>query len=302
MNVKINFKKIRLEDAVCRFIAAKRAERLSEQTIRSYISILEMFNEYIGKDVNFGKINVGNIREYLGQRNDVSNKTLYNYHTVLSSLWSWAVEDGYADENIIRHVKTPRYKTPRIIPFSRKEIQKLVDCARYVRNRAILMILIDCGIRASELIGLDIDDWESGVLKVLGKGNKERVVPISEPTEQAIIKYLFTRKVLIDGFEGGLAMFTGFAYPYERLEYGALNSIMIRLGQYSGIPNVYCHRFRHTFAINYLRNGGDIYTLQKILGHTTLDMVRTYLDIVRADLSFAHAKASPVMHWFLGMD
>jgi site-specific recombinase XerD len=303
MELTINFgKRLPLYEACQEFIHTKRAERLSRLTVKSYKSILEQFMDYVGREKNFAKISVGDIREYLGSRDDVSAKTLYNYHTALSSLWSWAVSDGLVRENIVRSVKTPKYSSPRIVPFSRAEINRLVDSTRYLRNRAMLMILIDCGIRASELIGLDIDDWDNGILKVFGKGSKERLVPISEPTEKVIYKYLSTREISVDGLEGGNAMFVGFAYPHDRLEYSGLLSIMQRLGEYSGVRDVHCHRFRHTFAINYLRNGGDIYPLQKILGHTTLDMVKTYLDIVRADISIAHARASPVMNWLLGID
>lgn len=79
----------------------------------------------------------------------------------------------------------------------------------------------------------------------------------------------------------------------------ALRLVLKRAGERSGVRGVYPHRFRHTFATEYLRNGGNIYTLQSILGHSSLDMVRRYLAIVQADLDAQHRSASPVKNWRL---
>jgi site-specific recombinase XerD len=75
--------------------------------------------------------------------------------------------------------------------------------------------------------------------------------------------------------------------------------LIIRLGRRAGIPNANVHRFRHTFAINFLRNGGNAYTLQRLLGHSTLDMVKTYLQLAQQDDSDNHRRASPVANWRL---
>lgn len=302
MNVKIDFNtRLSLDKAVTDFLNTKRAERLSRLTIRSYDGILRNFIAFEGGGKNLEGISVSDIRAYLGSREDISAKTLYNYHTCLSSLWGWAVENEYAGENIIRRINPPKYISRRIVPYTYREIDLILKAARRTRDRAIVMLLIDCGVRASEIVNLRVEDWHPGALKVLGKGAKERLVPISEPTEKMISLQLRARRVGDEGIQGGEALFANIINS-DPISYSTLENLMIRLEKRSGVHDVHCHRFRHTFAISYLRNGGDIYTLQKILGHSTLDMCQNYLDIVRTDIIAAHAKASPVVVWGLGKD
>jgi site-specific recombinase XerD len=109
---------------------------------------------------------------------------------------------------------------------------------------------------------------------------------------------LADRKIRGRGVDGGTALFACVISGHP-MTGTTISSAMKRLEKYSGVVNVHCHRFRHTFAITYLRNGGDIYTLQKILGHSTLETVKIYLDIVRTDVETAHRNASPIMGWKL---
>ena len=87
--------------------------------------------------------------------------------------------------------------------------------------------------------------------------------------------------------------------PDRSLSRYGLGRLIGRLGQRSGVRDAYPHRFRHTFAINFLRNGGNIYVLQEILGHSTLEMVRRYVKLAERDLASGHQLASPVANWNL---
>jgi integrase len=118
-------------------------------------------------------------------------------------------------------------------------------------------------------------------------------LPISPRTSQAIWRYLKTRP---DDRAGDWLFVTMFGDPIDR---DRLLKSMKVIGKRAGVRGVNVHRFRHTFAINYLRNGGDPYTLQMMLGHTTLDMVKTYLMLAQADLEKTHQLASPVDNWRL---
>jgi len=279
------------------YVGAKKAERYSPWTIDDYQNTFNKFQVFAGQDVPFTGIDAATVRQFLGDQDGIADKTLCNYHTALSSLWTWAFENGYAKEHIIRKIKRPSYVTPRIIPFSEDEISKVLKACRYPRDRAIVMVLLDTGMRATELTALKLDDWEDGTLHIRrGKGKKSRIVPISDPTEKAIFKALIKRKIFVEGVAGGDALFAS-NISRKPFCYTALSSLMERLEKYAGISDVHCHRFRHTFAINFLRNGGDIFTLKRILGHSTLMMVQRYLDIAQSDVATAHKKASPVINW-----
>ena len=286
-------------DVALEFLDARRAERYSEGTIKSYYSILDAFAIYIqGQTVTFTDIQPSDIRAYLGSLDEVADKTVYNHHVCLSSLWTWSIEQGYCVDHVIRAVKPPKFTNHRVVPFTEVQCRRILTSCKRSRDRALVMVLLDCGLRAAELCGLTVEDWSPGLLKVMGKGRKERLVPISPPTETAIQNQLVARRVRSSGIDGGDALFAC-VISGKRMSYTTVQTIMRRLEKYSGIANIHCHRFRHTFAITYLRNGGDIYTLQRILGHSSLDTVKIYLDIVHADVQAAHRSASPIVNWNL---
>jgi site-specific recombinase XerD len=164
-----------------------------------------------------------------------------------------------------------------------------------VRNRAILLVLLDTGLRATELCELHIKnvDLNNRHLLVLGKGSKERVIPFSAVTSQAIWRYMSTRpKDLANDF----LFVTAEGQPLDR---SGLSKLVRRIAQRAGVAKAHPHRFRHTFAISFLRNGGNAYALQMMLGHSTMEMVKRYLALAQADVEAAHRQASPVANWRL---
>ncbi len=159
----------------------------------------------------------------------------------------------------------------------------------------MVLLLLDTGIRASELCNLTINDLNkvTNHILVFGKGKKERNIPLSKNTLNAIEDHLQVRKSNASN-SPLFAKANG-----KSLDRVLLGRILAKLGTEAGVSNVHPHRFRHTFAIQFLRNGGNIYSLQKILGHSTLDMVKRYLAIAQHDIDRDHEIASPVHHWGL---
>lgn len=282
------------------FLFARTVERYSPATIRTYKTVLDMFAQSAGESTKFDQLGPDAIRRFLAEKIDLEDKTVCNYHTVLAALWTWAVEQGYTRDHVVHKVKRPRYVRKPIEPFNEDQVKRIFKKCRGWRERAIILILLDCGIRASELVALTVDDWIPGALIIRkGKGKKARKVPITEFTERAIFRSLGKRVIYPEGMGAGLSLFSS-QYPSLALTYDAIRSLMDRLEERSSVPNIHAHRFRHTFAINYLRNNGDIYTLKRILGHSDLKTVQIYLHIAQNDLERVHDEASPVLKWFPG--
>jgi site-specific recombinase XerD len=281
-----------LQISINDFLTAK-ALTLSPNTIADYRLTLDRFGRYLGPDTEISGLEPRDLRSFLatlpGKR-----KTVLNSYIALSSMWTWMIAEGYVTDHIVRRVEAPKPEETIVKPFSQVELGKLLANLgpETKRDRAMILFLVDTGVRASELCGIKLTDLQDGYARVLGKGGKEREVPVSDRTWRAVLEYFHHR----NGQHARYLFTTDDGRPYNR---HALRKLLARLGERAGVPNCHPHRFRHTFAVNYLLNGGDSFTLQRVLGHSTMDMVNRYLALTRDDLAKVHQKASPVKNWGL---
>jgi len=304
-----------LSVAVEQFIEAKQAQRLSKNTLIDYKRTLRRMSEFIDGDPQMSEITPVDIRKFMNSLDTLSKKSLLNVHIGLLSLWHWANDEDLCTENIMRKVNRPRPEIRAIQPFSREEVNQMfitlgysVEYSRpgkkpcsnrllnYHRTRAMVLLLLDNGIRASELCNIRYRDFSDSKIMVFGKGSKERMVPISETTRDAINDYIKTERPGDPINSDDYIFVTKIGTPLNGDE---LYHLIIKVGKRAKVK-AYPHKFRHTFAINFLRNGGNIYALQAILGHASLEMVKRYLAIAEADIEAVHLKASIVNCWNLG--
>ena len=296
------------------------ADGKSAQTTRWYLGKLRIFKKYLektGGPTDVTRIGVSHIRAFLvhlrsqvkaDQNNPnkhardepLSGLTIQGYVRTLKAFYSWVVREGYLDGNPMRRISTPR--TPKVIidTFTDAHIRTLlsaVDVSKPlgVRDRCILLILLDTGVRLSELAGLRVSDidLERGEFKVTGKGHKQRIVPMGGTVQKSLWRYLNRYRPAPSAPYVDSLLLNRSGAPMSA---DAIYRMVRRVGQRANIRRVRCspHTFRHTFAKNYLLNGGDVFSLQKILGHSSLEVVRLYVNLATADVHSQHRKYSPV--------
>jgi site-specific recombinase XerD len=234
------------------------------------------------------------------QEGHLSGHTVNGYMRALQSFWSWLKREDLIDSNPFEKLKIPRAPKKVIPVFTEEHLRQLlgaVDITTPIgyRDYTIIIILLDTGIRCSELTGLHLADvnLESRLMKVWGKGSKERVVPIGAKVQKALWKYLarYRPEPATPRYDQVFLTRDGYPITKDRLE-----AVIERYGKKAGITGVRVspHTFRHTMAVTFLRNGGDVFSLQRILGHSQLEVLRGYVNLAQSDISRVHQKNSPV--------
>ena len=301
---------------------SNQAEGKSPKTVSWYSDILGLFAGYLHDEFSQDDISIftkDTVRSYIlylrerprfqGHRftkanGKVSAKTVQGHVRALKAFSTWLYTEGYTEDNRLQSVKLPKAPTKLIEPLAPDEIQTIIDSidtSSYtgIRNHALIITLLDTGIREDEITGVTLDNLnvQDGCIKVMGKGAKERIVPIGKYTQMVLSDYV--RKTRPEPANDGCnALFL--SWHRTPITANAIKLTFSRLSAKSGVNRLHAHLCRHTFAINYLLNGGDIFSLKEILGHTTLEMVNHYLHFTRAQITAQHRKFSPMDRLFHG--
>lgn len=311
---------ISLCEAIAEYILCCRIEGKSPKTIGWYRQKLEYLDGFLRQGGHSGlirEIRTADVRSFIHhlqsevkadanhpskpERNErLSPHTLLGYFRTLKAFFSWTIREGFLEDNPMAGIRTP--KVPRLVmkSFSESEVRDLLcsfdrkTCFGF-RNYAMVLLLLDTGIRASELTGLRLGDLhlEEGYIKVLGKGRKERIVPLGYTSQRTLWKYL--RKFCV---EPALATIDRvfLTRDGQPMKIDWLYKIVSRACRGAGIDGkrIGPHTCRHTFARQFLMNGGDLLTLQRILGHSSLDVVRLYVNLDTRDLLQQQRRHSPM--------
>jgi integrase/recombinase XerD len=279
------------------YLAALAAEGKARCTVEVYGARLRRFADWCASQgkTEAESLSAADLRAYIShlQVNGNGTGTPRQNAVVVKAFSKWLAAEGKLPTDSFATVKLgkPSRKLPE--PFSDEEVRLLLKATRSTRNprrdKAILLLLLDSGFRVSELAGLEVErvHFENGtaVVRVLGKGGKERMVPIGREATRQLRRYLGDRP-------------SGWLFPgrngkplgVRRLEY-----IIEECARLAGVNGKRCspHTFRHTFARKYLLNGGDPFSLQQILGHSSLQTVRMYVNLWSTDIQAQHRKYSP---------
>lgn len=300
---------------------------LSPNTLAGYRGTLERFEWWVGetgRELDPATLMPADLREYLryvqsspnrwnspnpNTAKPIQGSSLDTYYRTLRRFFNWLVDQEYIDRSPMdKRLRPPRFQSEPINPFEPEELARLSRALRNLppgelpaRDRAIVAVLLDVGLRASELVNLTIDDLDvmSGVVVVRrGKGNKTRTVQLGSSARQAVRRYWIRYRA--DHVEDTTAPF--FANQHNRLltSWG-LAQLTERIGKRAKVLPCNPHRFRHTAAISALRAGMGLLELQTILGHSSLEMVRHYARIAETDIARAAKESSPLDHLKLNL-
>jgi integrase/recombinase XerD len=289
---------VTLDEAVSRFTRRCEAKNLSPGTIAYYGFHLTALSRYLAsKDAHLlpADITTDTLRGFLSERMKVSAVTAHHSLLTARVFFRFLEQEDITPTNPAAGLDGVRRKKPLIPTFSPEQVQAVLEGCNGrtfndVRDRAIILLLLDTGLRASEVCGVLVDaiDWHEQTLTVWGKGAKQRLVPFGEAARQALQAYLDRRGDL----DTPQVFVSNLGDPLSRRR--VLEIIHERCAN-ANVKGVRCspHTFRHTFAVMYLRNGGDVFSLQKILGHSDLAMTRRYAELSQTDVLDRHRTCSP---------
>lgn len=227
----------------------------------------------------------------------VSRNTIARTYGGLRCFFGFLSRERMIPQNPFQLVEKPRMEKKLVKPLSMDQARLLLAAIKTKRwtdhnLRTIMVLVLDTGLRVSEVTSLRRDqvDFHAGVLRVMGKGAKEREVPFGVTAKQALWSYIARRGEI----PGQDLLFVN-RYGGKLCRYWVEKSLR-NLGRAVGIEGVRVspHTLRHTFATQYIKNGGDAFSLQKILGHSTLDMVRVYVGLADTDVAQLHRRFSPM--------
>lgn len=266
------------------FLDAKQTAGRSQKTINRYSYILERMIREIHVPVE--EITTYDIRAYLMdlKRNGLQDSSLEGVRFVLSSFFGWLWKEALIQKNPCANIEAIKCKKKIRLPYSAVEIEKLKAVCLLQRDKALICFLLSTGARISEVCALNIEDvdFQNMECKVLGKGNKERIVYIDEVTAMELEIYLKSRS------DNSPALFSG--KGTDRMTAHGVRKRLTDLGKLAGVTNVHPHRFRRTLATSLIDRGMPIQEVAYILGHENMNTTLKYVFIDKRNVKNSYRK------------
>jgi integrase/recombinase XerD len=291
-----------LKSAVKEFITAKKIENLSPKTIQIYESMLEELVEFLGS-ISVEEFSASDVRNFLqyqrerdGQFGKLSDATIHKYYAVTRTFSRWLTDQDYKEKSPTDKVNPPRVEDKLPEAMSDDEVDRLFNYLRSFSSDRIQIVFeffLDTGARLAEVVGLDLKDvhLKDGWVKVYGKGRKERILPLGNRLKRDLETYINHLRPMIAKEDEGALFVTINGERYTR---DGMSTLVKRKLKKANVEGRYGpHKLRHTFATNYLRNGGHIEQLRRILGHTDISTTQRYISLLPEDLYNAHKTVSP---------
>lgn len=292
-----------LAEQIGLFLNQLRRENASEHTVRNYASDLDQFLGYFtppdGAPPNLADFDTLKFREWMGDLYDqkLAAATIRRKLAAVRSLFRFMHRRGAVALNVAKRVRTPRARRdlPQVPTAEQANalIDQVADAGRPhpARDRCIFELLYGCGLRISELVGLDLSDFDFSQqwIVVRGKGRKERQVPFAGKAADALARYVAERHPAA-GHERALFLNHRGGRLSSR---GARGIVKLYASLLAGDSALHPHSFRHAYATHLLSDGADLRSIQELLGHASLSTTQKYTQVSLADLMAVYDKAHP---------
>jgi integrase/recombinase XerD len=284
------------QQAINGFLLDRRISGLTPATLATYKVHLDIFERWCqGNGIGFQDLATTHVRSFLAERLTKSQMRLVESYRRLRPFFRWAAQEELCSD-LFTTIRKPREPKPLVQALTVDQVKALINATRgrgHIgdRDEALIRLLVDTGLRISEALSLRLEDVNLGDGRVsvrLGKGQKDRIVFVGPKTVRALTRYLRKR----DDRSTGLIFLSQGETQMTRRH---AHQHMVRLAMKAGIENIRLspHTLRHTFATLYLKSGGDVFSLQRQLGHASLVMTKRYVDLSDGDVALCHSQHSP---------
>ncbi|MCM3790730.1 tyrosine-type recombinase/integrase [Domibacillus indicus] len=278
-----------LEDVIEEYIYYCLAKGFTKKTLINKKQELKNLKLYLKEKRGISQlqnIHLDDLRAYIRfkYQSGLQPQSVVSMYKMVSAFFNWCVREGYSEENLMKKVETSKVPKKVLKGFNVDDIYSMIEAFSYksyqeARNKAIIAMLADCGLRAMEIRTLPYENVGETSILVYGKGNKERTAYISPALKKVLVKYERIRREYVK--DKILKEDTYFlSYQGRGLSHVSLDKVIKEAGGRAGVKGkrISPHTFRHYFALTLLMNGIDIYSLSRLLGHTSILTTQRYLE------------------------
>lgn len=299
---------LKLEDVIEEYMYHCLARGFTPKTIKNkrqeYKQLIVFLIEKRGI-TELESVTVHDLKSYvrLKQTEKLQPQSIVSLFKMIKAFFSWCESEGYIKENIAKKVETPKVPKKILKGFTPDEVQTMINAFSFqtyieARNKTIIAMLADCGLRAMELRTLQTVNVKETSILVTGKGNKERYIFISPVLKKILIKY---ERIRNNHFKNKMynTDYYFLSYKGDIISHVGLDNVIKKAGIKAGLTGkrVSPHTFRHFFSVQCLLNGIDIYTLSKLLGHSDISTTQRYLQSLEdLELIKKAMPSSPLMN------
>lgn len=278
-----------LPDKIDAYLSCRALDGLSPATVSNYRYHLERFAQFVQKRVT--AITTTDLRTYLAdlvEKRGIKNSTLEGEKSILKSFFAWLEDEEYIKRSPARKIRPTRCEKRVRKSLSLEELELMRDACQTARERCMLELFYSSGMRLAELCSVDMTmlDWRDNSIRIIGKGNKERVVHFSEKAKVYIKKYMSVR----GSFESPALFITSKA-PHARMGRRSIEQEIGRIADRASIgKHVFPHLLRHSFATQGSKGGMSVTTIQELMGHSKIETTMGYVDTDKETAAYEHKK------------